>query len=84
MDVLTYSDTRANLKEVMERVVDNRTPVIVTRQKAEAVVMVSLADWTAMEETLHLLSSPANARRLHDAIRQLDAGDGNERSPLVP
>lgn len=84
MDVLTYSDTRANLKEVMERVVDNRTPVLVTRQKAEAVVMVSLADWNAMEETLHLLSSTTNARRLHDAIRQLDAGDGHEHDPLVP
>src|SRR5690606_27769707 len=84
MDVLTYSDTRANLKEVMERGVANRTPVVVTRQKAEAVVMVSLAIWHAMEATLHLLSSPANARRLHDAIRQLDAGGGTERNPLSP
>lgn len=83
MDILTYSDTRANLKEVMERVVENRTPVVVTRQKAEAVVMVSLADWNAMEETLHLLSSPANARRLRDSIRQLDAGSGVEREPTA-
>ena len=44
MDVLTYSDTRANLKDVMDRVVEDRAPVIITRQKAEAVVMVSLAD----------------------------------------
>ena len=44
MDVLSYSDTRANLKEVMERVVQDRSPVVITRQKAEAVVMVSLAD----------------------------------------
>ena len=79
MDVISYSDTRANLKEVMDRVVEDRAPVVITRQKAEAVVMVSLADWTAMEETLHLLSNPANASRLHDAIRQLDAGKGKER-----
>ena len=83
MDVMTYSDTRANLKEVMERVVDDRTPVVVTRQKAEAVVMVSLSDWNAMEETLHLLSSPANAARLRASIQQLDAGRGTERDPIA-
>lgn len=82
MDVMTYSDTRANLKEVMERVVDDRTPVVVTRQKAEAVVMVSLSDWHAMEETLHLLSSPTNAARLRASIEQLDAGRGTERDPI--
>ena len=79
MDVISYSDTRARLKDVMDRVVADRTPVVVTRQKAEAVVMVSLADWNAMEESLHLLSSPANAARLRDAIAQLDAGRGRER-----
>jgi antitoxin YefM len=79
MDVVTYSDARANLKGVMDRVVADRTQVVVTRQKAEAVVIVSLEDWNAMEETMHLLSTPANAVRLRDAIRQLDAGDGVER-----
>ena len=79
MDVLSYSDTRANLKRVMDRVVEDRTPVVVTRQKAEAVVMVSLADWNAMEETLHLLSGPANAERLRAAVAELDAGKGTER-----
>ena len=84
MDVLTYSDTRANLKEVMDRVVQDRTPVIVTRQKAEAVVMVSLSDWKAMEETMHLLSNEANRRRLSAAVAQLDAGDGKERELIRP
>ena len=84
MDVLTYSDTRANLKEVMDRVVDDRAPVIVTRKRGEAVVMVSLADWNAMEETLHLMSSPANAQRLRDSIRELDAGGGSERELIEP
>lgn len=79
MDVLTYSDTRARLKEVMDRVVDDHAPVVVTRKRGEAVVMVSLADWSAVEETLHLMSSPANARRLTAAIGQLEAGAGAER-----
>ena len=84
MVVLTYSDTRANLKEVMDRVVDDRTPVVITRQKAEAVVMVSLADWNAMEETLHLLSNPANADRLRSSIRELDAAKGKARDLIEP
>lgn len=84
MDVLSYSDTRANLKEVMDRVVEDRQPVIVTRQKAESVVMVSLADWNAMEETLHLLSSPANAAHLRESIAELDAGGGTERELIEP
>jgi antitoxin YefM len=79
MDVLTYSDTRANLKDVMDRVVNDKRPVVVTRQKAEAVVMVSLSDWNAMEETMHLLSTPANTRALRSSIRQLDAGKGRTR-----
>jgi len=84
MDVLNYSDTRANLKEVMDRVVEDHAPVVVTRQKAESVVMVSLSDWRAMEETLHLLSSPTNAARLRQSIAELDAGHGAERSLIEP
>ena len=84
MDVLTYSDTRANLKEVMDRVVEDHRPVVITRQKAEAVVMVSLADWAAIEETMHLLSSPKNAQRLRAAIDQLDAGGGSEHDLAEP
>lgn len=84
MDVLTYTETRQNLKDVMDRVVEDRTPVVITRQKAEAVVMVSLSDWNAMEETAHLLSTEANTRRLRAAVRQLDAGGGSERELLEP
>ena len=84
LDILSYSDTRANLKAVMDRVVEDRAPVVITRQKAEAVVMVSLSDWSAMEETLHLLSSPRNADRLRSAIAQLDAGGGQERDVAKP
>ncbi len=84
MDVLSYSDTRARLKTVMDRVVRDRSPVVITRQKAEAVVMVSLSDWNAMEETAHLLSTTANARRLADAVAELEAGEGEERALARP
>jgi antitoxin YefM len=79
-NVLSYSDTRAHLKDVMDRVVEDRAPVVITRQKAEAVVMVSLADWNAIEATLHLLSTPANAKRLRDAVEELSAGRGTEQA----
>ncbi|HEX8513972.1 MAG TPA: type II toxin-antitoxin system prevent-host-death family antitoxin [Allosphingosinicella sp.] len=84
MDVLTYSDARANLKGVMDRVVDDRTQVVITRQKSEAVVMVSLEDWNAMEETMHLLSTPTNAERLRSSIRQLEAAKGSEHDLVEP
>ena len=79
MQVFTYSDARAKLKELMDRVVDDMTQIVITRQKAESVVMLSLEDWNAISETMHLLSSPKNAERLHASIRQLDEGKGVER-----
>lgn len=69
MNVVTLTDTRQNLKEVMDRVVEDHAPVVVTRRRGEDVVMVSLADWRAMEESAHLLSSSNNAARLRDAPR---------------
>ena len=84
MDVVTYSNTRATLKAVMDRVVEDRTPIVVTRRRGESVVMVSLADWNAMEETLHLLSSPKNAERLREAMAELDAGGGVEHELIQP
>ena len=73
MDALSYSDFRANLKAVLARVVDDREPLVVTRANAEAIVVVSLADWTTMEATAHLLSTKANAARLIAAVRNLEA-----------
>ena len=69
----------ANLKGVMDQVVNDRTHVVVTRRNAESIVMLSLEDWNAIEETMHLLSNRANAKRLRDSIEQLDAGSGTER-----
>ena len=70
MDIVNYTDARQNLKGVMDRVVADMTEIVVTRQNGEAVVMVSLAEWNSINETLHLLSSPKNAERLLTAIRR--------------
>lgn len=84
MNVITFTDTRANLKDVMDRVVADHAPVVISRQKAPAVVMVSLADWNAMEETMHLVSSPANAARLMESLAEMDAGAAVERDLIEP
>jgi antitoxin YefM len=72
MDVLTFSQARANLAAVLDRVVADRAPVIVARRKGAAVVLVSLADWRTIEASRHLLSTPANARRLREALDEFD------------
>lgn len=79
MEVLTYTDARASLKDVMDRVIHDRVEVVVTRKKREAVVMISLDEYNSIQETLHLQKSPENARRLQASIAQLDAGKGIER-----
>lgn len=79
MEVMTYSDARAQLKSVMDRAIHDKQEVIVTRKNGEAVVVVSLETWNAVNETLHLLSTPKNASRLRASIAQLDAGSGEER-----
>ena len=79
MDVITYTDARSSLKDVMDRVIHDRVEMVVTRKNREAVVMVSLEEWNAIQETLHLQKSPENARRLQASIAQLNAGQGTER-----
>jgi antitoxin YefM len=79
MTILTYTDARNNLASAMDRVVQDRDPAIITRTGRESVVMVAQGEWDAIQETLHLLSSPKNAQRLHAAIAELDAGGGEVR-----
>ncbi len=79
-----FSKARANLKALMDRVVADKVPVKITRQNGEAVVMISESEWAWMEETIHLLSSPKNAERLLESIRQLDAGEGFEPELFIP
>ena len=80
MDAITYSTARANLARTMDRVCEDHAPLIITRNGAQSVVMVSLDDYQALEETAYLLRSPANARRLLAAVTQLADGAGAERT----
>lgn len=83
MDAITYSTARANLARTMDRVCDDHEPLIITRNGEQSVVMLSLEDYKALEETAYLLRNPANAKRLLSAVSQLAAGQGVERT-LAP
>jgi antitoxin YefM len=76
MKTLSSTELRANLSAVMDQVNDDHAPVIVTRARGKPVVMVSLEDWTSMDETTYLLSSPANRKALLESIADLNAGKG--------
>lgn len=79
MNTLTYSDARARFAETMEKVCDDHAPVVVTRKNHRSVVIMSLEDYHALEETTYLLKRPRNARRLLRSIADLDAGAGASR-----
>lgn len=79
MDAITYTAARAHLAETMDRVCDDHEAIIITRNGQQAVVMISLDDYKALEETAHLLRSPRNARRLLAAMADLEEGRGQER-----
>lgn len=79
MATITYSEVRSKLAETMEKVCDDHVPVIITRKNSRSVVMISLDDYEAMEETAHLLRSPKNARRLLESMAELGAGGGKKR-----
>lgn len=79
MDAISYTAARANLAKTMKQVCEDHSPVIITRKSEDPVVMLSLEDYRAMEETAYLLRSPANARHLLESIAELEAGQGKER-----
>jgi antitoxin YefM len=84
MQAISYSEARENLKSVIDRVVADHAPIAITRQRGEGAVLVSESDWASIEETLYLLRSPENAKRLLEAIRGLENGEGEEHELIEP
>lgn len=82
MDAISYTAARSHLAKTMEQVCEDHSPVIITRSKAPSVVMLSLEDYEALQETAYLLRSPHNARRLLDAMAELEQGGGQEKELL--
>jgi antitoxin YefM len=76
MKAISYTAARENLATTMDRVCLDHDPVVITRKRDQAVVMISLEDYQSLEETAYLLRSPANARRLMEAMVELKKGKG--------
>ena len=80
MEAISYTNARQNLAKTMEKVCQDHSPVIITRKKNDSVVIMSLEDYKALEETAYLLRSPKNMRRLIESLSQLENGNGIERA----
>jgi antitoxin YefM len=82
---VSYTDLRQNLARYMDQAVDDRTPILVTRQGGKGnVVILSEREFEGWQETVHLLSNPANAARLLRSIRSADAGLTEEHDLVEP
>jgi antitoxin YefM len=79
---ITLTKARANLKTVMDDVCQNHAPIVITRQDGEPVVILSLADYNSLEETLYLLGNVSNAKHLMESMAQIKAGGGAVRQFL--
>lgn len=83
MRIVSYTEARNSLKSVLDSVEDDADIAIITRRDGGDAVVMSLAQYESMAETLHLLSSPANAAHLAESIAQYMAGKAL-RCELVP
>lgn len=80
MDTVSYTTARNNLAKTIDKVNEDHTPVIITRQNGSAAVLMSLDDFNAYEETAYLLRSPVNAARLIKAIDDVEQGRFHEKT----
>jgi antitoxin YefM len=76
----TYTELRENLASYLDRVVDDREVVVVKRRGARDVAIIAADELAGLEETAHLMRSPANARRLLESLHELDRGRGKKMS----
>ena len=76
MKSISYTAARENLASTIDRVCEDHAPIVITRNRDQAVVMLSLAEYESLQETAYLLRSPANAMRLMKAVATLNRGKG--------
>lgn len=84
MNHVSYTELRSNLAGFMDKVCDSRAPLLVTRQNARSVVMVSEGEYEALMETVHLLRSPANTTRLLQSIQEANKSKLTEHELVEP
>jgi antitoxin YefM len=79
MKIMTMSESRANYAATLDAVINDQEEVVVTRPGGENVVMIPQREYESMRETLYLMASPANRRRVSRSITELDEGRGQVR-----
>lgn len=82
MQISSYSEARANLKAIIDRTIDDADVTVIHRRNGENAVLMSESQYNSLMETLHLLSTPANAKSLAQAIAQDKANQGIKRELL--
>lgn len=75
MDIINYTEARNNLSSAMDKVCENHIPLAITRRNGKPVVMLSLDDYNSWEETMYLMRSEENKRRLLQAIKNVEEGN---------
>ena len=76
MNSISYTEARDRLASVWDEAISSRQPIAISRRGKESVVLVAMDEWEGLQETAHLLRSPANARRLLEALGRLGEGRG--------
>lgn len=79
MKTISYSEARQNLSATMLKTIEDRAPILITRQNGLPCVLMSLEEYESLEETAYLLRSPANAKHLISSIEDLRSGKGVQR-----
>jgi len=74
MEVLNYTEFRKNLAKSLDMVNDDAETLIVSRSKGKNVVVVGLAEYNSMVETMHLMGNEVNRKRLQEAIDEMNSG----------
>jgi len=80
MEFITLSTFRRDLSQVLDKVNDGHTPLLITRRNGKPVVIMSAEDFRAYEETAYLMASPRNAERLDEAVAEIQEGRARERN----
>ena len=79
MQVMTLNNAKRNLENLIRQVMNNMEPTIICSDDGEKAVLVSLDEYNSWQETLYLLSTPANAEHLRKSIAQVYEGRVTER-----
>ena len=78
MIAANFTEFRTRLKKFLDNVENNHETLIIKRKSGKGTVMISLDEYNSIMETVHLLSSKANADRLYESIQQMKAGKATE------